>query len=208
MESVTVWRGAAYRHRQPRLGPVACPTCGTGRVAFRQWCRRLVEYPGPEQPAYLVLRCPSTPARTLPASAGTSPRRSPRRPPAPALQRTATRQYRRGTAALQAVWPHAERQLCWFLVMHWLTHTLARLLRDYCETLPEAERQDLTWLRFRLLACPDRQMRLGERERAALARAWELVRGTVVEDALLLRDDLWVVLNTSTSRAEAASPRR
>ncbi|HEX2065576.1 MAG TPA: hypothetical protein VHI93_02070, partial [Candidatus Thermoplasmatota archaeon] len=177
MESVTVWRGAAYRHRQPRLGPVACPTCGTGRVAFRQWCRRLVEYPGPEQPAYLVLRCPSTPARTLPASAGTSPRRSPRRPPAPALQRTATRQYCCGTAALQAVWPHAERQLCWFLVMHWLTHTLARLLRDYCETLPEAERQDLTRLRFRLLACPDWQMRLGERERAALARAWELVRG-------------------------------
>ncbi len=107
MESVTVWRGAAYRHRQPRLGAVACPRCGSQRVAFRQWRRRVVEYPDPEQPTYLVLRLPK-----YACAESTCPRRYFTPPVAEAapyahtsrvLQRTATRQYRRGKAALREV---------------------------------------------------------------------------------------------------------
>ena len=105
--------------------------------------------------------------------------------------------------ALRRVWPRAERQLCWFHVMQWLTRTLARLLRDYGRSLPEAERKELNRLRFRLLASPERQARFDERGQAALARAWELVRGSLVEEALRLRDDLRAVLNTSADRWEA-----
>jgi transposase len=114
--------------------------------------------------------------------------------------------------ALRQVWPHAERQLCWFHVMQWVTRKLAELLKRSGETLPAEQRKELTRLRFRLLACPPapgdrraerRWARLSERDRAALARAWDLIAGTVVEEALQLRDALRAVLNESTSRAEA-----
>jgi Transposase len=105
--------------------------------------------------------------------------------------------------ALRRVWPRAERQLCRSHVMQWVTRKLSELLRRHGETLPEAERKALNRLRFRLLACPERRARLDERGRAALARAWELVRGAVAEEALRLRDDLRAVLNTAASRAEA-----
>jgi len=105
--------------------------------------------------------------------------------------------------ALRQVWPRAERQLCWFHVMQWTTRKLSELLKRHGETLPEEERKELNRLRFLLLACPERHATLSERQRAALARAWELVGDTVVEEALRLRDDLRAVLNTSTSRAEA-----
>lgn len=105
--------------------------------------------------------------------------------------------------ALRQVWPRAERQVCWFHVMQWTTRKLSELLKRHGESLPEAERKELNRLRFRLLACPEQRAKLDERGRAALARAWELIRGTVVEEAIRLRDDLRAVLNTSTSRAEA-----
>lgn len=105
--------------------------------------------------------------------------------------------------ALGQVWPRAERQVCWFHVMQWTTRKLSELLKRHGETLPDADRKDLNRVRFLLLACPEQQAKLSERQRAALARAWELVAGTVVEEALRLRDDLRAVLNTSTSRAEA-----
>jgi transposase-like protein len=105
--------------------------------------------------------------------------------------------------ALRQVWPRAERQLCWFHVMQWTTRKLSELLKRHGETLPEADRKELNRLRFRLLACPERRAKLDERQRAALARAWELIAGTVVEAAIQLRDDLRAALNTSTSRAEA-----
>ncbi|HEX9358235.1 MAG TPA: transposase [Streptosporangiaceae bacterium] len=105
--------------------------------------------------------------------------------------------------ALRQVWPRAERQLCWFHVMQWVTRKLAELLARYGETLPAERRAELNRLRFRLLASPDRQARFTERERAALERAWELARGTVAEEALLLRDQLRALVNHSTSRSEA-----
>jgi transposase len=105
--------------------------------------------------------------------------------------------------ALQRVWPQAERQLCWFHVMQWVTRKLSELLRRHGETLPDDQRKALNRLRCRLLACPEKQAKLSERQRAALARAWELIAGTVLEEALQLRNDLRAVLNTSTSRAEA-----
>lgn len=111
--------------------------------------------------------------------------------------------------ALAQVWPHAERQLCWFHVMQWTTRKLAAALKAHGETLPEADRKALQRLRFRLLACPEtlarqRQAgRLGPRTEQALAHAWTLLNGTVVEAALRLRDDLRAVLNQSTSRPEA-----
>lgn len=105
--------------------------------------------------------------------------------------------------ALGQVWPQAERQLCWFHVMQWATRKLSELLKRHGETLPDDQRTELNRLRFLLLACPERQAKLSERQRAALARAWELVRDTVVEEALLLRNDLRAVLNTSTRRAQA-----
>lgn len=105
--------------------------------------------------------------------------------------------------ALRRVWPRAERQLCWFHVMQWVTRKLSELLKRHAATLPEAERRELNRLRFRLLACPERRARLSERQRAALAGAWALIAGTVVEEAIDLRDDLRAVLNTSTTRAEA-----
>ena len=105
--------------------------------------------------------------------------------------------------ALRQVWPRAERQLCWFHVMQWVTRKLSELLKRHGERLPEAERQELNRLRFLLLACPEKQAKLSERQRAALARAWELIGGTVVEEAIRLRNDLRAVLNTSTSRTEA-----
>ena len=105
--------------------------------------------------------------------------------------------------ALAAVWPRAQRQLCWFHVMQWVTRKLARLLKDYGATLPADQRKELNRLRFVLLASPEKQQRLGPRARAALARAWELIADSVVAEAIRLRNDLRAVLNTSTTRAEA-----
>ncbi len=111
--------------------------------------------------------------------------------------------------ALAQIWPRAERQLCWFHVMQWTTRTLAQLLKAYGQTLPEEDRKALSRVRARLLACPDtldrqRQVgRLGARTEQALARAWDLLRGTVVEEAIRLRNDLRAVLNESTSRTQA-----
>jgi hypothetical protein len=111
--------------------------------------------------------------------------------------------------ALAQVWPRAERQLCWFHVMHWTTRKLAELLKAHSQTLPEADRKLLHRLRFRLLACPatlERHRaagRLSAGSEQALARAWELLRGTLVEEAVRLRDDLRAVLNQSNSRTQA-----
>jgi Transposase/zinc-finger of transposase IS204/IS1001/IS1096/IS1165 len=105
--------------------------------------------------------------------------------------------------ALRRVWPRAERQLCWFHVMRWVTRKLSELLKRHGEALPEAERKELNRLRFLLLACPEKRAKLDARGRAALARAWGLIRGTVVEEAIRLRDDLRAVLNDSASRAAA-----
>ncbi len=105
--------------------------------------------------------------------------------------------------ALRQVWPRAERQVCWFHGMQWATRTLSALLKRHGESLPEADRRELNRLRFLLLAGPEKQAKLTERRRAALARAWALIAGTVVEEAIQLRNDLRAVLNTSTSRAEA-----
>ena len=106
-------------------------------------------------------------------------------------------------AALAAVWPRAQRQLCWFHVMQWVTRKLARLLKDYGTTLPADQRKELNRLRFVLLASPEKQQRLGPRAQAALTRAWELIADSIVAEAIQLRNDLRAVLNTSTTRAEA-----
>lgn len=112
-------------------------------------------------------------------------------------------------AALAQVWPRAERQLCWFHAMQWVTRKLADLLRQVGDTWPEPERKALRRLRFRFLACPEtleaqvRAGRVSRRDQAALAGLWAFLRGTVVEDALQLRDDLRAVLDKSTSRREA-----
>ena len=87
--------------------------------------------------------------------------------------------------------------------MQWVTRKLSALLRWHGETLPDEQRQELNRLRFRLLACPGEQAELCGRQRAALARAWELIAGTISEQALRLRDDLRAVLSTSASCAEA-----
>src|SRR5207248_2013829 len=79
----------------------------------------------------------------------------------------------------------------------------AQLLKHYGQSLPEADRKELNRLRFYLLACPEKQQRLGPRAQAALARAWELVADSVVAEAIQLRNDLRAVLNTSTTREEA-----
>jgi hypothetical protein len=50
--------------------------------------------------------------------------------------------------------------------------------------LPDDQRGELNRLRFLLLACPERQARLSDHQRAASARAWELLAGTVVDEAL------------------------
>jgi hypothetical protein len=105
--------------------------------------------------------------------------------------------------ALAAVWPQAQRQLCWFHVMQWVTRKLARLLKDYGATLPAEQRKELNRVRFLLLASPEKQQRLGPRAQAALARAWDVIAGSVVVEAIQLRNDLRAILNTSTTRAEA-----
>lgn len=106
-------------------------------------------------------------------------------------------------AALRRVWPQARRQLCWFHVMQWVTRTLARLLKEYGASLPPEQRTELNRLRFHLLAAPERQAHLNERQQRALARAWTLIRGSVVEEAIALRNDLRAVLNTSADGWEA-----
>src|SRR5215212_6386007 len=63
--------------------------------------------------------------------------------------------------ALAAVWPQARRQVCWFHVMQWITRKLAHLLKEYGQTLPPDTRKELHRLRFYLLACPEKQVRLG-----------------------------------------------
>jgi len=106
-------------------------------------------------------------------------------------------------AALRQVWPQARRQLCWFHVMQWVTRTLARLLREYGESLPQEQRRELNRLRFHLLAAPERQAHLNERQQRAFARAWALIRGSVVEEAIALRNHLRTVLDTSADGWEA-----
>ncbi len=105
--------------------------------------------------------------------------------------------------ALAAVWPQAQRQLCWFHVMQWVTRQLARVLKQYGQTLPATTRKELNRLRFLLLASPEKQARLGPRAHAALTRAWELIADSVVAEAIRLRNDLRPLLNTSTTRREA-----
>ncbi len=105
--------------------------------------------------------------------------------------------------ALQQVWPKAERQLCWFHVQQWVTRQLARLIKGYAQTLSEEQRKKLNRLRFRLLASLDKQRRFSSKQRAELAEAWELIAGTVVEEALQLRNDLREVLNQATTPREA-----
>jgi transposase-like protein len=111
--------------------------------------------------------------------------------------------------ALAQVWPRAERQLCWFHAMQWVTRQLARMLKRVGDAWPERERKALHRLRFRLLACPqtfDAQLRAGRispRDQAALAGLWAFLRGTAVEEALRLRDDLRAVVTESATRREA-----
>jgi hypothetical protein len=105
--------------------------------------------------------------------------------------------------ALGRVWPRAERQICWFHVMQWVTRKLSCLIKEHGASLPEEQRKRLNRLRFRLLASPDKQARFSERARAELAEAWELIAGTVVEQAIGLRNDLRSVLNESAYQIEA-----
>jgi hypothetical protein len=111
--------------------------------------------------------------------------------------------------ALAQVWPRAERQLCWFHVMQWVTRKLAELLKQVGDTWPEPERKALRRLRFRFLACPetlDAQVRAGRispRDQAALAGLWTFLRDTAFAEALQLRDDLRALLNESTCRRQA-----
>ena len=105
--------------------------------------------------------------------------------------------------ALRQVWPKARRQLCWFPVMQWVTRTLTRLLKDDGQTLPEQQRKELNRLRFLLVATPEKQAQLSERQQAQLAMAWELIRGSVVEEAIQLRNDLRAVLQRSGDGWEA-----
>jgi transposase len=105
--------------------------------------------------------------------------------------------------ALRRVWPRAERQICWFHVMQWVTAKLSALIREYGQTLPEEQRKRLNRLRFRLLASPEKQARFGKRARAELSEAWDLIAGTVVAEAIGLRNDLRSALNESTTKMEA-----
>lgn len=105
--------------------------------------------------------------------------------------------------ALRQVWPKARRQLCWFHVMQWVTRKLSQLLKEYAASRPEEQRKELNRLRFRLLASPERQTRLSERQQAQLSAAWTLIQGSVVEEAIQLRNDLRAVLNTSADGWEA-----
>src|SRR5581483_8742755 len=108
MESVTLWQGAVYRHRDPTLlGPLACPVCGTPPGAPRRRRTRTVEHPDADQPTYLVLRvgqyacgeptCPrqyfTPPLGEVAPYAHTSRR----------LQQSATAVYRQGRAPLRLV---------------------------------------------------------------------------------------------------------
>ncbi|GAC1527596.1 MAG: hypothetical protein NVS2B16_35550 [Chloroflexota bacterium] len=106
-------------------------------------------------------------------------------------------------AALRQVWPTARRQLCWFHVMQWVTRKVARLLKEYGDTVPTEHRTELNRLRFHLLATPERQARLSERQKTALTRAWALIQGSVVEEAIQMRNDLRAVLTTSRDSWEA-----
>jgi hypothetical protein len=111
--------------------------------------------------------------------------------------------------ALAQVWPQAERQLCWFHVMQWVTRQLAQLLQQVGATWPAPERKALRRLRFRLLSTPQtleaqvQAGRISERDQAALAGLWTFLRGTVVEEALQLRDDLRTLLAKSHRRQDA-----
>lgn len=107
--------------------------------------------------------------------------------------------------ALRQVWPKARRQLCWFHVMQWVTRKLARLLKEYGAILPVAQRKELNRLRFLLLASPEKQEHLNKHQQTALTEAWDLIRGSVVEEAIQLRNDLRGVL---TSRTDAWEARR
>jgi hypothetical protein len=63
-----------------------------------------------------------------------------------------------------------------------------------------ARRARHSWeLRFQLLASPERQDRLSARQQTALTTAWDLIRGSGVEEAIHLRNDLRAVLNTSAA---------
>lgn len=104
---------------------------------------------------------------------------------------------------LRRVWPRAERQLCWFHVQQWVTRRLSGLIKEYGEGLSEEKRRRLSKLRFRLLASPDKRARFSDGEKAELAEAWSLIAGTIVEEAIRLRDELRAVLNESNNPQEA-----
>ncbi len=105
--------------------------------------------------------------------------------------------------ALRQVWPEAERQLCWFHVQQWVLRKLAKLLKEYARSLPQEDRKALNRARFHLLSSPEHHKKLSEKDRACLAKAWELIAGTLVEEAIELRNDLRTLLNESETRSDA-----
>ena len=103
MESVTLWQGAVYRHREPTLvGPLACPVCGTPPGAPRHMRTRTVEHPDADQTTYLVLRMGQYPCAqpACPQKYFTPPlvEAAPYAHTSRRLQQSATAVYRQGRA--------------------------------------------------------------------------------------------------------------
>src|SRR5436189_154925 len=135
MESVTLWEGAVYRHREPTLvGPLACPVCGTPPGAPRRTRTRTVEHPDADQPTYLVVRVGQYPCAqpACPRKYFTPPlvEAAPYAHTSRRLQQSATAVYRQGRAPLRTV--AAEFQTQWHTrtgkssVLRWHQTTVAQ----------------------------------------------------------------------------------
>lgn len=87
-----------------------------------------------------------------------------------------------------------------------MTRKLTCLIEEYGEGSSREKRKRLSKLRIRLLPSADKRAKFSEQARPELAEAWELVAGSVVGEAIRLRDELRAILDESKTRADASRP--
>lgn len=109
---------------------------------------------------------------------------------------------------ISKVWPKALWQFDHFHVMQWLWHYLKNALVQFRKSLKgkkwQLHREELWEMKWGLLKKMDRW---GEKERLLIPEMMEIYAGTVVEEILLFKEQLWNIFDNSDTVAEAYAKR-
>ena len=109
---------------------------------------------------------------------------------------------------VRKVWPQALLQFDYFHVMQWLWHFLRNALVQYRKSLQgaqwEAHRSELWEMRWRLLMRMDHW---GPKDHQRLPEMMAVYAGTIVEQVLLFKEQLWDIFDVSETQQEAYAKR-